>query len=389
MLIQCTKKLLDELNIKPVSHIDEEPLFSWHANLMTVNRRKTVVLVNDKNRYVIVLYGLKAKDFKKFDVVIIDAIRETLQDECIKDEIIGEFISKQITYAKTKNRSMVARMNKACSMAHYFENIRRDDSINQSDVNKRISSLLVGDGKNDYITPNEEMYKDLEAFEGKPIFRCKAVELEVTLDLEKHNVWRKIIVPYNITFRKLHNVIQAAFGWKDYHLHEFYIFDGDETANNETSKIGDNPTDNGTTSNPSYNRAWDKPIVNLVCDEEAFDYPNDVPMKLETDIKLSEYIPEYKRIKYNYDFGDNWQHYIEVERIIDDYDVNYAVCLEGEGNTPPEDVGGEYGYEEFLEIIADEKHPEHWDMVNWGAGQGYEDFDIEMVNRMVKLWWNK
>lgn len=65
MLIQCTKKLLDELNIKPASALEEEPLFSWHANLMMLSHRKTVVLVNDKNRYVVVLHGLKAKDFKK------------------------------------------------------------------------------------------------------------------------------------------------------------------------------------------------------------------------------------------------------------------------------------------------------------------------------------
>ena len=60
MLIQCTKKLLGELEIKPVPSIEEAPLFSWHANIITVNRRKTVVLCNDSNRYIVVLYGLKA-----------------------------------------------------------------------------------------------------------------------------------------------------------------------------------------------------------------------------------------------------------------------------------------------------------------------------------------
>ena len=59
------KETLDELKIKEIIHIDKQSLFSWHANLITVNRRKTCVLVNDNNRYVIVLYELKAKDFKK------------------------------------------------------------------------------------------------------------------------------------------------------------------------------------------------------------------------------------------------------------------------------------------------------------------------------------
>ena len=66
MLIRCTKKLLVELKIEPESVEEGNSLFSWHANIIMVNRRKTVVLVNDHNRYAVVLYGLKVKDFKRF-----------------------------------------------------------------------------------------------------------------------------------------------------------------------------------------------------------------------------------------------------------------------------------------------------------------------------------
>lgn len=114
MLIQSTKKLLDQLNIKPVEHLEEDILFSWHANLITVKRRKAEVLVNDKNRYVIVLHGLKAKDFNNLDALILQGIRETFQEECIKKDIIDQFVnqSKEIIYTKTKDRTSVARMNK-------------------------------------------------------------------------------------------------------------------------------------------------------------------------------------------------------------------------------------------------------------------------------------
>ncbi len=373
MLIQCTKKLLDELKIKPGTPPEGEPLFSWHANLIKVERKKTVVIMNDKNRYVIVIHGLKAKDFKRLDEHILQAIRETFQQEGIKDEIIEKFInhSKEVTYAKTKNRSLVAKMNKACEDFHYYyEDFRENESIYKTVLSTQASRSFVSEGKDEHIKPNEEMYKDLEKFAGGPIFGSKAVELMVTLDLEGYDIWRRIAVPVNMTFNKLHQVLQVVFGWQECHLHEFYIY-GDETSGNGTF-IND----------PAYDKKGYKPVINLVCDEEAFAYDNDVPMKLEKGIKLSEYIPA--RIKYTYDFGDNWQHYIEVEKVITDHAVNYPVCLEGEGNSPPEDVGGQHGYEEFLAIIADEKDPEHESVVDWGRMQGYEDFNIEMINKRLK-----
>lgn len=101
-------------------------------------------------------------------------------------------------------------------------------------------------------------------------------------------------------------------------------------------------------------------------------------------MKLSEYLPA-PLIKYIYDFGDFWQHYIEVERTLHDYDRNHPVCLEGEGSAPPEDVGGSSGHEKFLEIIADKTHPEHQETARWGWWQGYCEFDIERINKMLRF----
>lgn len=375
MLIQCTKKLLDQLNIKPELNIEEEPLLSWHANLITFNRRKTVVLVNDKNRYVIVMYGLKAKDFKTLDKHIINAINKTFQDECIKEEIIQEFInySKNIVYTKTRDRSSISRVNKACELVPIFDDLIQENTINQCALNIRISKFLVSDPIKDYICPNEEMYKDLEVFTGKSIFECKAIILKVTLDLEKQEVWRRLVVPMSTTFEKLHRVLQTSFGWKDYHLHSFFIYDHKSNCNLSVIHSG-------------YHKEGYKPIIELVCNEEAFDYQDDnILMRFEKGIRLTEYIPNYTKFNYNYDFGDDWKHYIEVEKVIVDYKENFPVCLEGQGNTPPEDVGGKYGYEEFLEIISDDKHPNHDTLVNWAISQGYKDFNIESVNKELKI----
>lgn len=379
MLIQCTKKLLDQLNVKPETQVVEDAIFSWHANLITVNRRKAVVLVNDKNRYAIVLYGLKAKDFKNLKELIVQAIRETFLDECIKGEVIEQFIhsSGAITYTKTKDRVLVARMNKACDILYYYGDLLLDgDSVFKGAVSRKVSRYYVGDGNKKHISPNEEMYKDLETFYGGAIFRSRALELKITLSLENHHVWRKLVVPVTMTFNQLHSAIQMAFGWRDYHLHEFYIFDDAMTG----TIYGDDQNRNHS----AYNHGGYAPIVNLVMSEDDYEFEDEIPIKLEAGIKLSEYLPKYRKLKYNYDFGDDWQHYIDVEKVIDDYDKYYPICLQGEGNAPPEDVGGEGGYEEFLAITADELHPEWESMVSWGKWQGFRDFDMESVNQRLK-----
>ncbi|SNX52874.1 plasmid pRiA4b ORF-3 family protein [Thermoanaerobacterium sp. RBIITD] len=378
MLIQCTKKLLDVLERKPVTYEEENLLFSWHANLITLNRRKTIVLVNDKNRYVVVLYGLKAKDFRRFDEAILNAIRLVLLDECIDEEIVEEYIRQagKVVYGKTKNSIYVGKMNAACNVVYLYEDLLLDNTVYQTFVSKVASRYWVGKQEEGYTPPSKEMFKDLEAFADRPIFKCMAVELKVTLEIENHNIWRRLVVPTNTTFTQLHKVLQAAFGWQDYHLHEFFIY-------------GNERQDVSFINHPSYSKDGYKAIVNLVSDEEAFDYPNEsgIEMIFEAGIKLSEYIPQYKRLMYVYDFGDNWQHYIEVQKIIDNYDKNYAVCIDGEGNAPPEDVGGEYGYDEFLEIISDKNNPEYENMMAWGENQGYKEFDIEEVNKKISSFY--
>ncbi len=250
---------------------------------------------------------------------------------------------------------MTAKLNKACDNVRVFTRCFNPEVTIQTEVGIRASNLSVGEYDLDSRhKPSEAMYKDLEGFAKMPLFRCNAVVLKVALDLENYEVVRKIIVPLNITFKKLHDILQIVFDWQDYHLNDFYILDGD------------------------------KPVLNLVCSDDAFEYPNDIPMIMESGVRLSEYIPKYNSIKYVYDFGDNWEHYIKVEKIIEDYTQNYPVCLSGVGNALPEDVGGEGGYDEFLEAISNPDHPEHKNMICWGKMQGYKDFDIELVNRRLK-----
>lgn len=184
--------------------------------------------------------------------------------------------------------------------------------------------------------------------------------------LENKKVWRRLIVPLNVSFSTFHEILQIAFNWRDYHLHDFYILNAEPDRRNPYAYYRNS-------------------VVNLVCNEESLNYMGEVPMALESGVKLSDYIPAHKNIQYNYDFGDDWHHVIKVEEVIENYDKNYPVCMEGEGKTPPEDVGGGPGYEHFLQVIADQSHPDHQHLREWGESQSYREFNLENVNWKLRL----
>ena len=167
---------------------------------------------------------------------------------------------------------------------------------------------------------------------------------------------RHIEVPLKIRLDRLHEVIQAAMGWTDSHLYEF--------------RVG--------------NAGWGVP------DPDGF-YDGPMDAKKMTLEKLINQTGT-RTIQYVYDFGDDWDHSIRIERVGEAAPgVTYPRLLKATGACPPEDVGGAWGYEEFLEALADPDHEQHEDMVHWSSG----DFDveeagidsiIERFHRLAKKW---
>jgi hypothetical protein len=88
---------------------------------------------------------------------------------------------------------------------------------------------------------------------------------------------------------------------------------------------------------------------------------------------MSEILPRHDkafRFEYEYDFGDGWQHEICFEgRPSVEPRKSPPLCMEGEGACPPEDVGGVWGYADFLEALADPNHPEHDGLREWAGGR--------------------
>jgi hypothetical protein len=174
-------------------------------------------------------------------------------------------------------------------------------------------------------------------------------QLKVTLKGTKPPIWRRIEVPGSIALSDLHTVIQVAMGWTNSHLHEFAI------GGRQYGGIDD-----------------------------------DAPEELleEAGYTLAEVAGERDRFEYLYDFGDDWNHVVTVEKVVPGSDdVSVPRCLAGRRNCPPEDVGGVWGLEEFLKAYNDPAQEGHSFYRDW-LGDGYDAaaFDLDETNaELAKL----
>ena len=128
LTIQCTKKLLDELKIdidKKVISISE-PIFSWHSHLLFLNRKKYVIIMNNKTRFNFVLVELKRADFVNFDSVVVKGIKENLLAEGIEKTIINKYLKDcdKVIYTTSSDRSIISQITE---MKRNIEYIFKND----------------------------------------------------------------------------------------------------------------------------------------------------------------------------------------------------------------------------------------------------------------------
>ncbi len=106
----------------------------------------------------------------------------------------------------------------------------------------------------------------------------------------------------------------------------------------------------------------------------------------EETVVLADLVSARSRFFYEYDFGDSWRHEVVVESIeAASQMLKHAVCLEGQRACPPEDCGGVWGYPELLEAIADPKHEDHQERLEWVGGSFDPDaFDLAATNAALQ-----
>ena len=182
-----------------------------------------------------------------------------------------------------------------------------------------------------------------------PVKAVKSIyQLKVTLVGTKPPIWRRIVVPSDIRLDTLHMVLQIVMGWENCHLHQF-----------------------------------DAGGLTYGAHEDEFGLDMDMDVEDENTCKLHQLLKTAKdTMKYEYDFGDSWEHKIVLEKILPhDKAQQLPRCAAGKRSCPPEDCGGVWGYEEMLESLKHPEDPEYEERMEWLGGEfDPEEFDVDGVN---------
>ena len=173
-------------------------------------------------------------------------------------------------------------------------------------------------------------------------------QLKVRLQGSKPPIWRRILVASDISLSGLHEVLQLTMGWTDSHMHQFE------------------------------------------CKGQVFGSPSNgfgcLPVADERSTRLDRVLRgEKDALRYEYDFGDSWDHQITLEKILPyNHRMQLPVCIKAKGACPPEDVGGIWGYFAILEVLRDPRHPDHREYGDlYGRDLDPDAFDIDAANALL------
>mgnify|MGYP001213415068 FL=1 len=213
---------------------------------------------------------------------------------------------------------------------------------------KRISRIVTRWGP----APPKKQRNPIQAGDSAATNTRQIYRFKISLRETKPLIWRRIETP-DVTLEKLHELIQTSMGWTNSHLHQF--------------KVGvDRYTD------PRFLR-------NDGEDFGATSYKG---------IRISDLVSQHGenlRLTYEYDFGDSWLHDIELESQAEaDPKQKYPRCIDGAQACPPEDVGGVYGFEEYVGIITNPNDEQYGEMLEWNGPFDPAAFNPERATRAMK-----
>jgi hypothetical protein len=339
----------------PFSPDDFDPLYSWRLNVVEEGRKRLVVFMNDASRFGVVLEGIKANDWSKLPKLFEENLRAVMLAEQINPDLIDLYFENAgaVNYFRNNDKQMTAWINKACETAciaysHYYGNVA---------ISLCVSHDIVGTkAQKDCWQPNEQFYEKLSQF-GLPLKKCRAFRLAIRLLTLGGCVKRELLVLDNITFEQLHKVIGNAYCWWDYKTQFNYMF-------YKEGKYGDSPD------------------FMLYEERDPSSFPDNA--KPMTGVMLRDYLPQYRTFQYWYDYTADWHHFLDVVDVVEGCTETLPVLLSGEGDAPPDKIGGVEGYAKLLDILKNGSYTERKDAERDAKYFSFEPFDFDKVNAKVK-----
>ena len=167
---------------------------------------------------------------------------------------------------------------------------------------------------------------------------ASTMQLKIQLrNVTKPPVWRRVLIPSDITLLELHYIIQAAFGWYNEHLFKF--------------------------QHRPYDREWTVEVAEKgedfgVGPMGMFGFGSEQKDARSTKVGTFLKSKRLEKFVYIYDFGDDWIHDITIEEVSTGKALLFPRCTDGKGACPPEDCGGPWGYQEMKECgeVVDSKY---------------------------------
>ncbi|CDQ18675.1 hypothetical protein SAMN05192559_101710 [Halobacillus karajensis] len=150
-VIGATKKLQNEIN-KPIENIEEynevPDIHQWHGNIVTLNRRKCLILMNNATGLNLTLLGLRKEQFEHLDSVIKGSLRQLFQlldvEKGIADEMLAA--ADDIAYTKTNNRKILGMMNEIKFFTEDTVMGQAYEDIDAAEINNFNNKTLVFSG---------------------------------------------------------------------------------------------------------------------------------------------------------------------------------------------------------------------------------------------------
>ncbi len=172
--------------------------------------------------------------------------------------------------------------------------------------------------------------------------RPKAYQLKITISDSVPEIWRRFVVPVNVTLTELHLILQRIMGWESLHDYGFHMGVGLDKTHFDTQKVLSN-------------------VLAVVGDRPLY---------------------------YLYDFKGGWLHRLEVEALEvstkGDELVTLPMCLDGAEACPIEGSGGVWGYDELMERLDDPSDPEYMELIEKYGSFDPGAFDVAVVNARLQ-----